>query len=270
MKSKSLITGSSMALTIALLSVPQSCFALFGGDGPAVATETTQVAQWIADEVGRAQDIAEQVQQTTTAANQLQQDIQTVQQGYQNLERLSAGDLAGWNRYIDELKGIMVQTNGLAHDMADLDTRFAENFPAYDDLVNKGKTGDMKAQADSFAATYKMLTDRNRGTAIGTLQNLKRTSQFLIDDEATIDSLKLTSDNANGNLKVIQAANKIAIHQTQTLKNLHSTMLSQTNLMSQQMATENQRVALRQAKAKAMRDKTTRPNKNDENVLKTW
>lgn len=259
-----------IALAIALLSVPQSCFALFGGDGPAVATETTQVAQWIADEIGRAKDIAEQVQQTTTAASQLQQDIQTVQQGYQNLEKLSAADLAGWNKYIDQLSGIMVQTNGLAYNMAELDNKFSENFPMYDDVLNNGKTGDLKAQASSYAAMYKALTDRNRGTAIGTLRNLKKTGEYLDSDIQTMDKLKLTSANASGNIQAIQAANEIALHQTDTLKNLHRTMLSQQSMMAQQLATENARLAAKQAQTAAWKENSLSRTKGNEKSVKTW
>lgn len=263
LKNKRLTTGYSMALAIALLSVPQSCSAI-------VATLPLQIIQWVTDELGQASSIVEEVATASNTANQVQQQIQTVQQGAQNLQSLSPSDIATWNRYIDQLGGVMAQTNGLAYNMAEIDTKFSENFPKYDDMVNKGKTGDMKQQAGAFAGMYKTLTDRNRGTALGTLKNLKKTSNYLADDEVTLNQLKLSSDNTTGNLQVMQAANRIAVHQTQTLKDLHFTMLSQQNLMAQQLATENQRVAAEQSRRESIMTRGKKPIKGNEPVRKTW
>lgn len=255
---------SQIALTIALSLV-------FVPNASAVfATLPLQIVQWITDELGQAASIVEQVATTTNTAEQVQQQIQSVQQGAKNLEKLSAGDIANWNKYIDQLGGVMAETNGLAYAMAQMDTKFSENFPEYDDMVTKGKTGDIKQQAASFAEMYKTLTDRNRGTALGTLKNLKKTADYLVDDEQTLNSLKLSSDNTTGNLQVMQAANRIAVHQTQTLKNLHSTMLSQQNLMAQQLATENQRIAEARAKTTAWKENSLKRTKGNEVSVKTW
>lgn len=254
-----IIVGSTLSLM--LLFVPQaSAFSLL----------PPQLVGIIADFLATSASYLEQAEVAMNTSNQLQQQIHSVEQGSKNLESLSPNDIATWNRYIDQLGGVMAQTNGIAYNMADMDTKFSENFPEYDDMVNKGKTGDKKQQAGAFAGMYKTLTDRNRGTALGTLKNLKKTGDHLADDEQTLNSLKLSSDNTTGNLQVMQAANRIAVHQTQTIKDLHSTMLSQQNLMAQQLATENQRIAIKQARAKAMRDKTVKPTKNDEATLKTW
>lgn len=247
LKNKSLITGSSMALAIALLSVPQSCFALFGGDGPAVATETTQVMQWMADEVGRAQEYAKQVQQYAVQTQNLQQNIQTVQIGYQNLEALSAMDVSNFNSYINQLSGIMISTNGIAYNMANLDDKFSATFPGYDEHMSRGTTGSIRDRAASFSDYYKSLTDQNRGTALGTLRNLKAVNQDLQDDALNMNMLKLQSRNAVGNKAAIQAANEIALHQTDTLKKLHSTILMQTNLMTQASAQQNEEKAAKDA-----------------------
>lgn len=262
-KIKRLVTGYSMALAIALLSVPQSCSAV-------VATLPLQIVQWVTSQLGNAASIVEEVATASNTANQVQQQIQTVQQGSKNLESLSPSNIATWNRYIDQLGGVMAQTNGLAYSMANIDTKFSENFPEYDDMVNKGKTGDINQQAGSFAEMYKTLTDRNRGTALGTLKNLKKTGDYLADDEVTLNQLKLSSDNTTGNLQVMQAANRIAVHQTQTLKDLHYTMLSQQNLMAQQLATENQRNAAARAKTTAWKENSLKRTKGNERSIKTW
>ena len=135
---------------------------------------------------------------------------------------------------------------------------------------NRGMTGTIREQAASFSDYYKSLTDQNRGTALGTLRNLKAINQDLQDDAVNMNLLKLQSRNAVGNKAVIQAANEIALHQTDTLKKLHSSMLMQTNLMAQASAQQNEEKAATQASRDAWIAKSKRPIKGNELHIKTW
>lgn len=236
----------------------------------APASEMTQVAQWVADEIGRMQDMTSQTQQYTTAASNLQQNIQAVQMAQQNLTPLSANDFANYNGYIDQLKNIMVATNAMSYQTADLDTKFTANFPGYDEHLNRGKTGDIKSQGVSYSQYNRSLTDSSRATALGTLRNLQASSNELRDDSLTMDMLKLQSHNAVGNKDVIQAANEIALHQTQTLKKLHMSMLNQTNLMTQSLAQQNERQAVSSAKTQTWHNSGLTRTKGNERSVKTW
>ena len=239
-KIKRLVTGYSMALAIALLSVPQSCSAI-------VATLPLQIVQWITSELGNMASIVEEVATAENTANQLQQQIQTVAMAQQNLESLSAVDISNFNSYIDQLSSVMSSTNGMAYNMSNLDDKFSSTFPGYDAHMKRGMTGSIRDQASSFSQYYKSLTDQNRGTALGTLRNLRATNQDLKDDALNMNMLKLQSRNATGNKAAIQAANEIAMHQTDTLKKLHSSMLMQTNLIAQASAQQNEEKAAKDA-----------------------
>ena len=165
----------------------------------------------------------------------------------------------------------MVATNAMSYQTADLDTKFATNFPGYDEHLNRGKTGDIKSQGVSYAQYYRSLTDSNRGTALGTLRNLQASSNELRDDSLTMDMLKLQSRNAVGNKDVIQAANEIALHQTQTLKKLHMSMLNQTNLMTQSLAQQNERQAASNAKTQTWHNSgLTRTKGNEMKITAHW
>lgn len=221
------------------------------------ASQSLQISQWITAEVGNAADMLEQVKQTTTAAQNLQQNIQAVQMAQQNLEALSAMDVSNFNSYINQLSSMMVSTNGIAYNMANLDDKFSTTFPGYDEHMSRGTTGSIRDRASSFADYYKSLTDQNRGTALGTLRNLKAVNKDLQDDELNMNMLKLQSRNAVGNKAAIQAANEIALHQTDTLKKLHSSMLMQTNLMTQASAQTNEEKAAKDALSKRRTQYTT-------------
>lgn len=245
-----------LASFIMVCSVPQSSFA-----APALAA--IQIIQFGMAELAHITEYSQQVQQYTTAASQLQQDIQSVQMAQQNLKTLSASDLSNYNSYIDQLKNNMVATNGFAHTASDLDQQFSEKFPGY-------ASAQSRKGAASFSEYYKSLTDTNRGTALGTLKNLQASSNDLTSDVYTMNSLKLQSRNSTGNLEAIQAANEIAMHQTDTLKKLHVTMLNQASLMSVKMASENDKRASDTARVDTWRTSGRTATKGDEKNIQPW
>lgn len=220
------------------------------------ASQALQSIQWATAEVGNAVSQAKQIEQITLATNNLQQNIQAVQMAQQNLEALSAMDVSNFNSYINQLSSMMVSTNGIAYNMANLDDKFSATFPGYDEHMRRGTTGSIKDQASSFSEYYRSLTDQNRGTALGTLRNLKAVNKDLQDDALNMNMLKLQSRNAVGNKAAIQAANEIAMHQTDTLKKLHSSMLMQTNLMAQASAQQNEEKAAKDALSQRRRQYT--------------
>lgn len=253
-----------ISMTTALLLLTPNIYA--AGD----ASQALQTVQWATAEVGNAANLSKQLEQIALLTQQLQQNIQMVQMAQQNLQALSAMDFSNFNTYVDQLSNIMVATNGISYQMENLDTKFGQLFPGYDEHTRIGTMGDIKQQAASYAQYYRSLTDSNRGTALGTLRNLAAVNNDLKTDQLSMNLLKLQSRNAVGNQSAIQAANEIAMHQTETIKKLHSTMLAQTNLMAQSVAEENERKALQEAKTNAWLTGGKKPIKGDEKDIKTW
>ena len=252
-----------ISLTAALMLSSPSIFA---GD----ASQGLQTVQWATAEIGNAANLSKQVEQIALLTQQLQRNIEMVEMAQQNLQALSAMDFSNFNTYVDQLSNIMVATNGISYQMENLDTKFGQLFPGYDEHTRIGTMGDIKQQAASYAQYYRSLTDANRGTALGTLRNLAAVNNDLKTDQLSMNLLKLQSRNAVGNQSAIQAANEIAMHQTETIKKLHSTMLAQTNLMAQSVAEENERKTLQEAKTNAWLTGGKKPIKGDEKDIKTW
>lgn len=252
------------SLAAALLLSSPSVFA--EGD----ASQALQTVQWATAEAGNAMNLAKQLEQIAILTQQLQRNIEMVQMSQQNLKALSALDISNFNSYVDQLSNIMAATNGISYQMSNLDTRFGQLFPGYNEYNRIGMIGDTKQQASSYAQYYRSLTDTNRGTVLGTLRNLAAVNNDLRADQLSMNMLKLQSRNSNGNLSAIQAANEIAMHQTDTIKKLHSTMLAQTNLMAQSIADENERRAAREAKTNAWFNGGLKTVKGNEKYIKTW
>jgi len=250
-------------VAVLLLSSP-SVFA--EGD----ASQALQTVQWATAEVGNAVNLSKQLEQIALLTQQLQRNIQMVQMAQQNLQALNAMDVSNFNSYVDQLSNIMTATNGISYQMGNLDTKFGQLFPGYDEHTKIGAIGDIKQQASSYAQYYRSLTDSNRGTALGTLRNLAAVNNDLRSDQISMNVLKLQSRNAVGNQAAIQAANEIVLHQTETIKKLHSSMLVQTNLMAQSVAIANEEKAQKQAEREAWLSGGIRPIRNNEPHIRTW
>lgn len=234
------------------------------------ASQALQSIQWATAELGNAMNLSKQLEQITLLTQTLQQNIQAVQMAQQNLQALNAMDFSNFNSYVDQLSNVMVATNGISYQMGNLDTKFGQLFPGYDEHTRIGMMGDIKQQASSYAQYYRSLTDTNRGTALGTLRNLAAVNNDLRTDQLSMNMLKLQSRNAIGNKSAIQAANEIAMHQTDTIKKLHSTMLAQTNLMAQTVAIENEEKAQKQAEREAWLSGGKKPIRGNEPHIRTW
>jgi type IV secretion system protein TrbJ len=262
---KTLLSNSKSKLVAGLLAS-----SIFVGNASAFALLPPQLIDIIANQIANIADISEQIATTTNTANQVQNSLKQLENEAKNLESLSPSQLADYNRYIDELGSIMSTTNGMAYSLANVETKFDENFPSYSSTLDNILGGSMAQRRDKFASEYKKLTDVNRGTAIGTLKNLAKTGKYLDDDKVTLDRLKSNSDSATGNLQAMQAASAIASHQTETLKNLHRTMLSQQSLM----VANQQKVEAEQARQQAyllkLKTDAQKPTRGDEPVRKTW
>lgn len=252
------------SLAAALLFSSPSVF------GAGDASQALQTVQWATAEVGNAVSLAKQVEQIALLTQTLQQNIQAVQMAQQNLRSLSAMDISNFNSYVDQLSNLMNATNGISYQMGNLDTKFGQLFPGYNEYTRIGSMSDPRQQASSYSQYYRSLTDSNRGTALGTLRNLAATNNDLRNDQLSMNMLKLQSRNSNGNLSAIQAANEIALHQTETIKKLHSTMLAQTNLMTQSIADQNEEKARNQAAREAWLTNGKKPIRGNEPHLKTW
>lgn len=250
--------------TAALLAVNVSASGVIAG-----ATEFTQIAQWTSDTVAWGADYAKQASQLTTQMNQLQQDIMSVQMQTQNLQNLSNFNWQGFAVNLNNLKVAMNQANALSYNMSNFDQQFSQKYKGYADYYSTANNTSLNPgqKADSFSQQYRDLNTTNRNTIKGTLDSLGLQENDFANEDSIINTLKNNSAGATGNKAVIQAANDIALFQVDQMRKLRSTVMSQINLQSQYMASENEKQDIQEAILQQRRTGGIDPTIGDEQVV---
>jgi type IV secretion system protein TrbJ len=240
-----------------------------GGGGVGMATEVTQLAQWTSDTVAWGADYAKQAAQLTTQMNQLQQDIMSVQMMTQNLQDLSNFNWQPFSVNLNNLKVAMNKAKALSYNMSNFDQQFSQKYEGYDNYYDIANDGSLTPgeKADSFSQKYQQLNETNRDTIKGTLDSLGLHEDDFANEDSTIRTLKSQSANAEGNKAVIQAANDIALFQVDQMRKLRSTVMSQINLQSQYMASENEKQDIQEAILQQRRTGGIDPTIGDEQVV---
>jgi len=202
--------------------------------GFAGASEVTQIAnnsQLAAQYAKQVQQYATQIQQYQTQVNQFLNQVQSYQMMLANIERLPE---RYWQRFAQQtmqLKNIMEQSGGMTYAAANYDQMFKKQFPTYKELLDSGKIDP--------TSTYRNLSEHTSETVKDALKQLNLTQADIEDDTTTMRELESLSQSAVGQKSAIQAASQIALHQTNTLKKLHQTLMMQANLQAQAIAKSN-------------------------------
>ncbi len=256
-------------LTLSFIAAVTLSTNIFAGAAAGGATEVTQLAQWLGDQVAWSADYAEQVNQLNTQINQLQQDIMSVQMMTQNLQDLGNFDWQDFAVSVTGLKGVMQSANALSYTMGNFDQMFSDNYKGYANYYSIANSGSLTPgeKAESFSQQYQQLNTNTRNTIKGTLDSLGLQEDDFSNEASIINTLKSNSAGATGNKAVIQAANDIALFQVDQMRKLRSTVMSQINLQSQYMAAENEKNEIVEAQLQHKRTGGYNPIIGDEEVI---
>lgn len=246
MKTKSLILAALL-----LAATPMTVSA--GGGGIAGASEPTQLLQFGADVVDRLQAFQQQVQQYQTEYNSMLNHIQQTQMQIQNLGQLPAGTWNMFTQDVLQLKSLVQQGQAITFAASNLDSQFQTMFPGYDGHFTAAGQSLVSRNA-TFTDRYKQINTSTRDNVNGALKSLNLQMNDLNSDAATMALLQQQSRSADGQLKVIQAANEIALHQTEQTKKLQWTLMTQANTQAAYMAAQNEKETAKAALSKKRRD----------------
>lgn len=235
----------TMSLSLAALVFPKSSYAtgLIAG-----ATEFTQITNMIQ----LIMQYATQVEQYATQVNTLQQNIQQVEMQAQNLRNLPAGM---WNQFVNDsmqLRSIVQQGQAVSFAAANIDTQFASTFKGYTNYETMAaqSLGD---RSTTFSQQYKLLNASTRDNVNGALKSLNMQMSDFNTDAGTMSMLQSQSRSADGQLKVIQAANEIALHQTEQTKKLQFALMTQASTQAAWIAAQNDKETAQRALSEKMR-----------------
>lgn len=228
------------------LSVPLSAILFPTGSRAmgliAGATEFTQIA----NNIELIMQYATQVQQYATQLENLQNDIEQLNTMMKNLESLPSG---AWNHFINQmvnLKNIVQQSEAITFAASNLDSQFNAMYPGYAGY-EAFAAQQLGQRTTSFSDHYKKINRSMRDNINGQLKSLKLQMDDFNTDASTIATLQNQSRNADGNLKVLQAANEIALHQTEENKKLRWTLMTQANTQAAWVSAQNEKATAQRA-----------------------
>ncbi len=199
--------------------------------GFAGATEFTQIANnsQLAAQYGKQlQQYATQIQQYQTAVQQFTNQVQSYKLMLQNIGTLPSSQWSQFTQSVNKMRQIMDNTAGMTYTAANYDQMFKQMYPGYQKLLDSGNVDP--------TSVYKSLSKQTNSTVNDALKQLNLSQADLENDQSTMRELQNVSQSAQGQLGAIQAANEIALHQTNTLKKLRQTMMMQANMQAQAMA----------------------------------
>jgi P-type conjugative transfer protein TrbJ len=220
----SFITASALTLS----TVNAGSVGGFGG-----ATEFTQIANnsQLAAQYGKqVQQYATQLQQYQTQVNQFLNQVQSYKLMLQNIGQLPQTQWNQFTQSVNKMKQIMDNTAGMTYTAANYDQMFKQMYPGYQKLLDSGNVDP--------TSVYKSLSKQTNSTVNDALKQLNLSQADLENDQSTMKELQNVSQSAQGQLGAIQAANEIALHQTNTLKKLQQTMMLQANMQAQTVAAQ--------------------------------
>ncbi|MDD5406958.1 MAG: P-type conjugative transfer protein TrbJ [Sulfurovaceae bacterium] len=229
-QSKRIFTSFITASALVLSTANAGTVGGFGG-----STEITQLANnsQLAAQYGKqVQQYATQIQQYQTAVQQFANQVQSYKLMLQNIGTLPQTQ---WNQFassVNKMRQIMDNTAGMTYTAANYDQMFKQMYPGYQKLLDSGNVDP--------TSIYKSLDKQKTATINDSLKRLNLTQADLESDTSTMRALQNVSQSAEGQLGAIQAANEIALHQTNTLKRLHQTMMMQANMQAQAIAADQQ------------------------------
>lgn len=244
----------SIILAALLTVMPMSLSA--GGGGVNGATETTQLL----NNIELVMQYEKQIQQYAAQVQSLQNHIQQTQMMIQNLQMLPA---TMWQKFANDvlvLKNIVQQGQAVSFAAANLDSQFAAMYKGYSSY-EASAAQSLGDRSTTFAQQYRTLNASTRDSVNGSLKALNTQMNALTTDEATMNMLQAQSRSADGQLKAVQAANEIALHQTDTLKKLQYTLMTQASTQAQWIGAQNDKDTAKRALSER-REQYTIPNTN--------
>ncbi|VUA73552.1 conjugal transfer protein TrbJ [Campylobacter coli] len=205
-------------------------------------------------------DYAMQLQQYEQMYSQLQQQIQMVQMQKQNLERLTKEDWDNLGTVLYQTRNVMNKVNGISYDIGNVSRKFEDTYKDFEGYSNDLENATNESERNKiYSDRYKQIAETNQNTFNGTLQQLELRYQDLESEDALIAKLKQNSQNSNGNLQAVQATNDLLAYQIDEIRKLRSVIMDQSNMLTNYLASQNNKQILEQAKM----EKLFQRNKNN-------
>jgi len=238
--------------------------ASFGAGIPTI--DVAAIAQAVMNYEQQVKDYANQIEQ-------LQQQVRMVEMQSQNLKSLDSYSLDNLGSVLYRQKQVMNGLNAISYDAGNVSSKFENTYKDYDGYSSElSSASNQAARNTAYSDRYKQITATNQNTLNGTMQKLQLSYEDLDSESSTIAALKKRSDDAEGNLQVLQATNDLLTYLIDEIRKLRVTTMDQTNAIANYLAAQNNEKILQQADLETMKKRNSSSNygkSSDTNFLST-
>lgn len=238
--------------------------ASFGAGIPTI--DVAAIAQAVMNYEQQVKDYANQIEQ-------LQQQVRMVEMQSQNLKSLDSYSLDNLGSVLYRQKQVMNGLNAISYDAGNVSSKFENTYKDYDGYSSElSSASNQAARNTAYSDRYKQITATNQNTLNGTMQKLQLSYEDLDSESSTIAALKKRSDDAEGNLQVLQATNDLLTYLIDEIRKLRVTTMDQTNAIANYLAAQNNEKILSQSIDDQVSNKDNRKNiydhSTDQNAFK--
>jgi P-type conjugative transfer protein TrbJ len=149
-----------------------------------------------------------------------------------------------WNnvmRDIQQLQSIVQQGQAIAYSANNLDQVLRQRFQSYQQFQ-----GNLP-NSTNFSQIFRSWSDTNRDTVQSTLKAANLTAQQFANENSTLETIKRHSQSADGQMKALQIAHEIGVHQIEQFQKLRALLSQQATMTGTWMASRQAERDLYQA-----------------------
>lgn len=151
-------------------------------------------------------------------------------------------DKFSWNdaqSKINELGNLVNQANSIAYSAGNLDSSFRKTYPGY-------------APPENYGEQYENIVNTTLNTLNGILQSIGSSAEDFTNESSRLQTLQNQAQNADGQIKITQAAAQIASAEVEQLQLMRQTMIAQTNAQTAYYSEQIQKEASSRAEQSTM------------------
>lgn len=184
-------------------------------------------------------------EQASTAVSTGETYLQNVQM-YENMVKqglpISNMQFSNVLQDMQSLNGLVSQGRQLAYSTSDLQNKFKQAFPDYQQYLNNGAT--WQDAQDS----YGKWSDETKDASLAALRTAGAQMDQIDGSEAsTINALQQHAQTAEGRKQALDASNEIAVEQVKQLQKLRQLMATQMQLQADSVANANREADMQRA-----------------------
>jgi P-type conjugative transfer protein TrbJ len=251
--------GLSLVTAVAILTSSLTAGSVAGTGG---ALEVTQWGKWMWEQGTKWPKELVELQNNLKKFQKWKEQMIAYKQLVNNIGQFPKQMKAQFMNELLQMKKAVEFGDAISYTAASFDKDFKNQFKGFDEWYKLAKGGNL-----DFQETYKQLNDTSRDTIQGAMKALQFQEKDLQSDASFMHAVHSKMSTAKGEKEMLLIANELAVHQTERMKALQKTIMTQINMEGQYYAKMNEESTLKDATFEAFKSKVVLPDSTDDKPM---